>query len=437
MKAFLKLILFTGGFFIFSFLLSLLLCDDHNSSARIMMHELYEQTNIDILYCGASHVSHSVTPEIADKMFTTEGVPCNTFNTGTSYQTIKGTYAILQQAVKLYNIKKVFLEVEFEITTQVSTKERTGFKSDYLVAKYIKSPSIKWKYLFSASTPKYYVNTFLPIGKDKYMSIDPEDIVDRVKNVFSGDYFNYVYNDKNDEYIGKGCLLDLRTVTNGSFFYTETKKPINVSGISQDWKDTIDKIIDVCRKNNIELVFYTTPCSDFCISALGNYDEYYTFLKEFTASRGYEYHDFNLAKEKYLPMEDDDFRDDNHLNKKGVYKFTPVMCDYFLGNIPKDDMFYNSYKQKMSATKEKVFGVILCKDPNKNSMDISPVTNCIDKSRIAYSVFALTDGERIVLADHTKNSHIVFPSGKSGSVIVSSFIDDVKQTECKINFAAF
>ena len=34
-----------------------------------MAHEFYRQNNIDILFCGASHVSHGMDPRISDKEF--------------------------------------------------------------------------------------------------------------------------------------------------------------------------------------------------------------------------------------------------------------------------------------------------------------------------------------------------------------------------------
>ena len=144
----LKIVVFTIIFYLLCICISAIFRDDYASYGRILMHELYEQDNIDIMYCGASHVSHGITAKIADKE---NGK--NNFSSGTAAQTINGTYAILRQAVKLYKIEKVFLELDFAVATQPSVKNRKGFKADYLVSRYIKDPVIRFEYLTSISTP--------------------------------------------------------------------------------------------------------------------------------------------------------------------------------------------------------------------------------------------------------------------------------------------
>ena len=342
----------------------------------------------------------------------------------------------MQQAAKLYDIQTVFLETEFAITMQPARKDLTGFKSDYLVAKYIKDPAIKWHYLFTMSSPEYYINTLLPIGKDKYMTLDFGDLKERARSILSGEYFRYVYRDDDDEYAGRGCLLDNRVVKNGTYFYDAPKKPLAVSAISDDWKNTIDDIIALCEKRNIRLIFFCTPCSDFCISALGNYDEYYSFLRDFTAARGYDFYDFNLAREKYLPLEDEDFRDDNHLNRSGVEKFTPVFCSYFMDKSRCSDMFYSSYAEKSADMRARIFGLTAYQDENpRGTLKIEPVTNCADKTRITYTVSAVSDGKTVLLSENSAADSVALPDGEAGEVIIESFLDGEKQTECRTNFA--
>ena len=108
----------------------------------LFFHEFYNQNKIDYLICGASHVSHGVEANIASKDFGK-----NVFNSGTPSQKIDGTYAILRQAIKLYKIEKVFLELDFAITTEQSVSERTGFKSEYIVVNGLKDKWIKIDYL--------------------------------------------------------------------------------------------------------------------------------------------------------------------------------------------------------------------------------------------------------------------------------------------------
>ena len=146
-----KIAVFAIVFYALSAIVAFCLSDDQTSYGRVLLHELYEQEKVDILYCGSSHVSHGIVASVADEMTGKKN-----FSTGTAAQSIQGTYAILKQAVKKYDIEKVFLEMEFAISTQTPPSKRSGFKSDYLVAKYIKDPKIK--FIFDAKTKGFGIS---------------------------------------------------------------------------------------------------------------------------------------------------------------------------------------------------------------------------------------------------------------------------------------
>lgn len=428
----LKIVLFVVIFFFICQFLAFLLRDESSAYTRIWMHELFEQDNVDVLYCGASHVSHGVTPKIADKMWQK-----NNFSTGSAGQNIEGTYAILRQAIKLHKIQKVFLELDFAVATYAPVKDTTGFKSQYSVAHYIRDPKIKFDYYRAMSTPKYYINSILPIGKDKHMTLNPKKLIHRFKSFINGEYFNYVYRDKDVDYDGKGCLLDVRPVKNGTFSNYYDEGPIRIDKISNDWKNTVDKIIALCKENNIELTMYSMPCSDFYLAEKGNYDEYYNYVNNFCESRGFRYYDFNLAKEKYLRLQDEDFHDDNHLSGLGVYKYTKVMCDYFLGNIPQDDMFYNSYAEKLSMQEDRIFGLVIKPTDDKKAITITPMVNHVSKDNIQYDVTVVYDGKEVCLKTRTNDTFINLPDGKSGEIKVTAYLNGVKTNEAVQHFTTF
>lgn len=432
-KLIIKTIIFVVIFYLITIPVAFLLKDDSESYARILMHELYSQDNIDVLYCGASHVSHGITPVLADKI-----TGKNNFSSGTASQTIEGTYAILRQAVKLYKIEKVFIEMDFAVSAKYGKKSRNGFSADYLVSEYLKDPVIKIEYLKSISTPKYYLNHILPIGKDKYMTLNPKTFIKKIKSMINGDYFNYVYKSDDSEYDGKGCVLNLDYIADGSFSNDREEGRINIQNISDEYKNTIDKIISLCKENNIELIFYSMPCSDYYLAEKGNYDDYYEFCRDFLAERGYAYYDFNLAKEKYLKLYDSDFSDDNHFSKKGVYKWTQVFCDYFFtGKIPQNDMFYSSYSEKIADQEDRIYGLVYLQSEDKKSMTIKPMVNHVEMSRITYDIYALCGVETVTIAEQVSYNQFSLPSGKSGKIRVISYLDGIKQNDCSENFASF
>lgn len=428
-----KILVFAVVFYFLTICFAFILKDDSESYARILMHEFYNQENIDIMYCGASHVSHGITPGLANKI-----TGKNNFSTGTASQTIEGTYAILKQAVKLYNIEKVFVEMDFAVSAKHAKNDRNGFSADYIVSDYIKDPFIKIEFLKSISSPKYYLNHILPIGKDKHMTLNPSKFVKKIKNIVAGDYFSYKYKSADSEYDGKGCVLNLDYIKNGTFSNDVEEGKINISNISDEYKDTIDKIIALCKENGIELIFYSMPCSDYYLAEKGNYDDYYVFCRDFLAERGFDYYDFNLAKEKYMKLEDSDFSDDNHFSKQGVYKWTQLFCDYFYeGKIPANDMFYNSYAEKIANQEARIFGLVLLQSDDKKSLLIKPMANHVASNRITYDVYAVCGSEEMLLAKNSSQTTVELPAGKSGKIRVISYMDGIKQNDCSENFASF
>lgn len=432
----LKIFLFVLIFFIFTIPIAFILKDDANSYARVLFHEFYNQDKIDYLVCGASHVSHGVEANNASQKLGKA-----VFNAGTPSQKIDGTYAILRQATKLYKIEKVFLELDFAVATDSDFSKRDGFKAEYIVSNGIKDFKIKTDYLLHCSSPKYYFNSILPIGKDKLLTLNPKTISDKIKSLLSGEYFKYQYVDDGSEYAGKGCVLDLDEIPDGGFSNDSKEGKINVSEVSEDWKDTIDKIIALCRENDIELIFYSMPGSDFYLNERGNYDEYYSFCRDFAAEKGFLYYDFNLARPEILSLRDSDYTDDNHLSKKGVYVWTDTFCDFFGSKYKEENAiekyFYSSYAQKMTDMPEKIFGLYMITSDDRKSMEITPISNHVDPKKITYDVYAIVGNEESLLAKDSIQTVVSLPAGKSGKIRVISYIDGIKQTDCTENFASF
>ena len=431
-----KIFLFVLIFFILMFPVAFLLKDDANSYARSLFHEFYSQDTIEFLVCGASHVSHGVEANIASKK-----LGKSVFNAGTPSQKIDGTYTFLRQAVKMYKIEKVFLELDFAVATDSAFLKREGFKAEYIVASGIKNFKIKADYLLHCSSPKYYINSFLPIGKDKLLTLNPITVTNKLKAIVTGKYFKYQYARNGSEYAGKGCVLDFAEISDGGYSNDSKEGKIKVSEVSLDWKNTIEKIINLCHKHGIELIFYSMPCSDFYLNELGNYDEYYSFCRDFVVEKGFRYYDFNLVRPELLSLNDSDFCDDNHLSKKGVYVWTDVFCDFFSSKYSEknaiEKYFYSSYAQKMSEVPPKIFGLYMITSDDRKSMEITPISNHVDRKRITYDVYAIIGKKESLLVRNSYDSIVTLPAGKSGKIRVISYIDGVKQNDCTENFTSF
>ena len=427
-----KSAVFSIIFVAISFLLSFILKNNINSYARTLFNEFYRQEKVDILFWGASHISHGINPQIADSMLN-----ASTYNTGTPSQRIEATYAIIEQAIKLYDLKKIYLEIDFAVVSTTSFKDSKGFKANYIVGENIKDLKVKYNLYKTMSSPKYYLNHILPIGKDKMISLNPKDIVNKIRAIISGAYYRAEYSNEDTIYAGKGCVMDLNSIEDGTFSNNSFEKPIPIKDFVEDWKSMIKKIINKCEENKIELVFFSMPQSDFYLNEKSNFDDFHFYIKNFLAENNYDYYDFCLANPDILPLKDHHYSDDNHLSKDGVELWTNVFFKWASGEISDEEMFFSSYEEKMKKMASQIFGLILSLEQDTNNLKITSIDNNNSNDVITYDVNYIIDGETIPVAINSRENTFSMPSNKTLTLEVFSYLNDKQQNHCKEIFTVF
>lgn len=341
------------------------LVDDVDSYTRITLHELHhEEANIDVLFLGSSHTYRSLDPSITDEIF-----QANTFNAGTSSQMYDGSYAMLREAGRDNKLKKVYMEMYFAISGK-SVKERTELTSTYIIGDYLNPSVDKALYLTNASDKKYWINNFIPARRYWRNLFEPE----YVRSVFEAKrtetYRDYSYVDHGEEYYaGKGYVANKGTVTDEGFS-SDVLNPIAKDRFTEDDIDSLEKIINYCKKNGIELTFFSAPIPDYHLVARGNYDEYIAQVKALLEPYGVEYYDFNLMKPEYFSYEGSLFKEISHLNMYGAQAFSNVFSRFFMGQIDAGDLFYDSYQEKIEKQAPKTYGLICTstEDGNGNTL---------------------------------------------------------------------
>lgn len=316
----------------------------------------------------------------------------------------------------------------------MTEKKHAGMgKSDFIVLSFLQDFFIKRDFIFENSSHDTLLNAFLPIGKDKLMTLSPKKVLHKIKSLITGEYFKYEYKTPDAGYAGKGCVLDYEKIKEGSFSNDYFEPPFKP--ISNYWKSYIEKIIKLCAENEVEIVFYAMPCSDFYLHEKGDYNIFYSEMKNYINSLGFEYYDFNLCKEEFS-MNDDDYFDDNHLNINGIDKFSRFSCDFFTGKISAKDMFYSSYAQKTQNQKQKVYGLLIIKTEDGKSFEIIPMTNINDKDSITYDISIQNLNGINELAKNTKETKFALPKGTSGKILVKSYVNGILNNSVKENYVA-
>ena len=418
-------ICFVALFFACGSLLNYILIDDSSSYTRVMMHEMYgQEENIDILFVGSSHCYRSLDPKITDKMF-----DANTFNVGSSAQEIDGSLALLKEVAKKNDLKQVYLEVYYEISQTGAFEDRTDMVSTYIISDYMHPSMNKLGYLLRASSKEHYSNSFI-LARRNWEKMFEQDYVKNTLQAKDAEWYKeYAYPfSEHESYEGKGYVAVEQVGNTYEFSHFpafETEK------VSEDYVNTLKKIIRFCDKEGIELTLFSTPMPEFRLVDMGNYDDYIAFMNEMLAGTDVKYYDFNLCREKYLSFDESYYADTDHINAKGAVQFSRLFCDFFNGKIAEEDLFYDSYAERIREQGPDVYGAIAEYEAS-GKFTIVPVTSAAAED-LRYTVNWMPEsGKKVSLQVRDANTKVEIPDDKNGEVEVIVYIDNIEMHRVEI-----
>lgn len=399
-KKFLKLFILIISSLFFISILQYALIDDTLSYTRILMKEMYEQNKIDSLFIGSSHAYRSINPEIFDQEWNE-----NTFNLGTSSQTIEGTYYLLKECMNNTEVNKVFLEVYHSVLGKEIIAGEALTKT-FIISDYMKPSWNKVNYLYYTVDSDNFINAFILPRREWMKLFDLEYIVTLFEVKSADAYNNYEYiRHTNEEYLGKGFVFSYETLNPDTMFRNESLQPLNDMIIPEYNMEYLNKIVELCANNNIELTLFVAPMPEFTLVDIGNYDKYIEYMTAFAQNNNFNFYDFNLVKPNYLSLDNTDFKDYDHLNGKGADKFSKFFAKFYLQYCKEDDIFYHSFEERISNQEEQIYGLILSQEAN--CLNIKPITN--SRKEIVYSVSVLKeDGTKEILQDKSSNTIIPY-----------------------------
>lgn len=393
--------------------------DDTGSYTRITYHEMYAQKNIDVLFVGSSHCFRSFIPQILDKRL---GV--NTFNGGSSGQSLDGSYMVIKEAAKNNEIKRVYLDMYYQLSSHVH-KSNMIPTSTYIISDYLKPSLDKVIYLYNATSKEHYMNSFIAARRNWEKLYDFEYINELIRKKSTKEYRNYEYRYVTDDqqwYVGKGYVANGGTVKNWNYFSPNGWEPIKIDEISTDWEEDLKRIIDFCEERDIELTLVSAPMSDFILSGHGNYDEYIDYVKKMIAGTDIKYIDFNLCRENVFPMTSEVFYDETHLNYVGAERLSTLFADLVTDTLKEEDVFYSSYDDKMRCMSPRILGVSY----NDKEQDVGGVIrNCrviSNREGFMYRIQRTIENgyghDFRVIQDYSSNDQFEIPIGDRGTITV-------------------
>lgn len=304
-----------------------LVTDDANSYTRLTMHEFYESEEpIETLFLGTSHCYRAYDPEAYEKL-TGESA----FNLGSSSQNIDTSYYLLREALRYQKIQKVYLDI-YHVFLFFNPDNRELVEAN-IISDYMRPSLNKLEFILRRSSSEHYTNSFFPFRRDWQKLGDFEYLKENIKKKQTESYQSFapvVYED--EQYVGKGFVASKAVLHPENYQWIPRSEKEDLSGDVSFALSYLDKIVDLCRKENIELIFLTAPSYEKYVESIDSYEAVHDFVQKIADERQIPYWDFNLMTEEMPELGTEDFMDEDHLNGNGAGKVTAYLAELVLKN---------------------------------------------------------------------------------------------------------
>jgi len=312
-----------------------------------MMHEMYGQReNIDVVFLGASHAYRSFDTRILD-----EQLGMNTFNMGSSSQSVKDSYFLLREMYSHHLPRYCILEMSWARYNIYDFSSNAT--SSYILYDYFRPSVNKLYYFFSAFNEQTAINAVLPFRR--YPITAPSKYLENIKAKMTKEYFGCSYSVAaydNEHYAGKGYVYRNKGFSRGNVGKVEPYTWSNLN-INNEAVYYFDKIYKLCEENGTELILVTAPVPLASVAAVGNYQEAHEFLDSLAEKYGLVHYDFNLAKKALFENRDEYFYDSGHMSGLGANVFSNKVAGILLSHIKDiDDLnefFYSDTNELMAS----------------------------------------------------------------------------------------
>lgn len=382
--------------------------DDSRAFTRLMMHEFYEQDDIELLFVGASQYANGIDPAII-----TERTGKKAFVAASSAQTPDVSLALIKEALKRYTPEHIYLNLSYRMTTglTVPLAQRTPdllAAEYYTVSDYMPWSQNKLELLLHASKSDLYPATFLVPHNIMDHPFSPAAVLDNLQNKASPAYKNYTYKyaalDEELRYTGNGHQA-YTTAIPANFVSQEGFTPCVVENVSEEWKTDVKQIIEVCAEHDVPLTILNPPSSDFLLLALQEYDRFIRFLQEATAGTQADVVDFNQLDISVWPSEAELFFDVTHLNENGSKAFSALLADYINGTLPEQALL-PSVSERLEKLPSRYYGLSFYLDDEQKQAQIHIIASHPEQLEFRLS-YLTWDGGEVVGQEFSGNTELV------------------------------
>lgn len=244
-----------------------------------------------------------------------------TFNAGSMTQTPVDTYYYLRQIIKEQPIKTVYFSISPTRFSVIKNKHSSPVVNDRLRG------WNKIAHMFAASDKDlicYYSGIYRYKNEVKRETVLNNLKIKRRPDYWDGSLrFDEAEHYEKNGYVASSIKMNQHNneayIPHEGFYDWDPDKTL-------EWnEDYFFRILELCEKKQIKLVFLVPPSSVGLLQATNGYDEFHDFMQDIADQHKIQMVDFNYLKES--PFSDDRlFQDYNHLNSEGAETLIAILC---------------------------------------------------------------------------------------------------------------
>lgn len=299
-KLIIKIIIFIILFIVsFNLLTNIFVRKGNGYGTDVLSFYNEEKNSLDLIFFGSSHSYSTFSPKIIE-----EDIGLKSYNFATQQQPIWITYHYMVESLKYQKPKYFVLEILMTSVNEDYAEE--GVNRDAL-----DKMKFSWNKLeaINASVEKFSDRLSYYINFIKYHS--------RWNDLHKGDFIDFLSSNISSS---KGF-----TYLNGNkgatkHDITKINESLKISSKNEEY---LNKIIDLAKTNNIELIFVKSPCT-----ITEEKQKYYNYVEEIAFKNNVKYLNYNKLYDKLELDFENDFYDSGHLNGDAAEKVSHHFAKY-------------------------------------------------------------------------------------------------------------
>ena len=304
-----------------------------------------KQQKVDMVFVGNSRTMFSLNPIIFQDRLGLNKV----YNLSMGGQCLEGYYYCLKEFIEVFHPDYVVMDLE-----------RTNLTQKYA------NNIIHLRNLKRLHGENYWAYIRNVLKKDNYVYLIPCYAYRSYLNKISDNVQRKLRLEKEGLPMK---VYDYKAMGNG--FYTKrgalAKGNVGVPGIRNFDKSNmkekniyyLNKCVQLCRNNDVKLIFLTAPTSMADLYTINNYEEYVKFIAEIANNNNIKYHNLYYHKDKERLLPDNLMADYVHINEAGSTVVSRIYADILykeLHGIDAGESFYKSLDE-VKKTVKRIVGV--------------------------------------------------------------------------------